>query len=77
MAAAIPGAIGLIGSLVASKKPSQTQYAAQMDPVALQYRNRLMQMMSSKMGQPTQAQGIGNDVISAMYKNYFGKNTKP
>ena len=70
--AAIPGIIGVIGSLFGKKKPKETQYAAQMDPVALQYRNQLMRQMAARMGKPTAAQGVGNDVLSMMYKNYFG-----
>jgi hypothetical protein len=73
LVAAIPGIIGVLGSLFGKKKPKETQYAAQMDPVALKYRNQLLQMMGSRMGQPTQAQGVGNDVLAAMYKQYFNR----
>ena len=70
--AAIPGIIGVLGSLFGRKKPKETQYAAQMDPVALMYRNQLMRQLAARMGKPTAAQGVGNNVLSMMYKNYFG-----
>jgi len=69
---AIPGILSVIGAATARKLPKETQYAAQMDPRALQYRKQLLAQMAAKMGKPTAAQGIGNDVVSMMYKNYFG-----
>jgi len=73
LAAAIPGILGVLGSLFGKKQPKETQYAAQMDPMALQYRNRLMRMMASRMGQPTQAQTASKDAMQAMYSRYFNK----
>jgi len=72
LVAAIPGIIGALGSLFGRKRPRETQYAAQMDPLALQYRRKLLPQIAARMGKPTAAQGIGNDVVSMMYKNYFG-----
>ena len=70
--AAIPGIIGVLGSLFGRKKPKETQYAAQMDPMALAYRNQLFRMIGSMMGKKTLAQQVGKDVTNTMYKNYYG-----
>ena len=69
---AIPGILSVIGAATARKLPRETQYAAQMDPLALQYRRKLLAQMGARMGNPTAAQGVGNNVLSMMYKNYFG-----
>lgn len=69
----VPAALGIIGTLTKKKLPSETQYAAQMDPMALQYRKQLMQQMAARMGKPTQAQGIGQDMMNAMYNQYFSR----
>lgn len=71
--AAIPGLIGVIGSLFKGKG-KKTQYASMQTPEQQQAYSALLKMVQGNMGQQSAGYQPTQDALNMLYGTYFGQS---
>ena len=71
-AAAIPGIIGILGSLFGGKG-KKTQYASMQTPEMQQAYSALLKMVQGNMGQQSAGYQPTSDALNMLYGTYFGQ----